>query len=261
VKNKRGRSMIKTKSEIEKIKISSQMVAKTLEMVGPHIKPGISTDEINHICHEYITKNLEATPACLNYKGFPKSICTSVNHVVCHGIPGPKILKSGDIINVDITIENDGYHGDSAKMFFVGKPSVLASRLVKVTQECLQLGIAQAKPGNTLGDIGHAIQTHAEKNNFSVVEEYCGHGIGKTLHEEPQILHYGKPGQGMTIKEGMVFTIEPMINAGKKHNKLLADNWTVVTKDKSLSAQWEHTLAITKDGAEILTKREEEKEI
>ena len=250
--------MIKTKSEIEKIKISSQMVAKTLEMVGHHIKPGISTDEINHICHEYITKNLEATPACLNYKGFPKSICTSVNHVVCHGIPGPKILKSGDIINVDITIENDGYHGDSAKMFFVGKPSVLASRLVKVTQECLQLGIAQAKPGNTLGDIGHAIQTHAEQNDFSVVEEYCGHGIGKTLHEEPQVLHYGKPGQGMTIKEGMVFTIEPMINAGKKHNKLLADNWTVVTKDKSLSAQWEHTLAITKNGAEILTKRKEE---
>jgi len=258
VKNKRGISMIKTKSEIEKIKISSQMVAKTLEMVGHHIKPGISTDEINHICHEYITKNLEATPACLNYKGFPKSICTSVNHVVCHGIPGPKILKSGDIINVDITIENDGYHGDSAKMFFVGKPSVLASRLVKVTQECLQLGIAQAKPGNTLGDIGHAIQTHAEKNNFSVVEEYCGHGIGKTLHEEPQVLHYGKPGQGKVIKEGMVFTIEPMINAGKKYNKLLADGWTVVTKDKSLSAQWEHTLAITKDGAEILTKRKEE---
>jgi methionyl aminopeptidase len=251
--------MIKTKTEIEKIRKASQMVGQTLEMLNEHIKPGITTDEINSLCHEYITKTLGATPACLNYKGFPKSICTSVNHVICHGIPGDKKLKDGDILNVDITIEHDGYHGDSAKMFLIGKPTILGERLVKVTKECLDLGIAAAKPGNRLGDIGYAISQHAAKHNFSVVEEYCGHGIGKTLHEEPQVLHYGRPGTGLEIKEGMVFTIEPMINAGKKQNKILADGWTVVTRDKSLSAQWEHTIAITDSGAEILTLRKEEK--
>ena len=251
--------MIKTKNEIEKIRVASQMVAKTLEMLNDHIKPGITTEAINTLCHDYITKTLGARPACLNYKGFPKSICTSVNHVICHGIPSDKKLKDGDILNVDITIEHDGYHGDSAKMFCIGKPTILGERLVKVTRECLQLGIAAAKPGNTLGDIGAAIEQHANKNNFSVVEEYCGHGIGKTLHEEPQVLHYGKAGKGLVIKEGMVFTIEPMINAGKKQNKVLADGWTVVTRDKSLSAQWEHTIAITSDGAEILSLRDEEK--
>ena len=234
------------------------MVAETLEMLTPHVKPGVETEHLDNICHEYITKTLGAKPASLNYKGYPKSICTSINHVICHGIPSTKKLKNGDILNVDITIEHDGYHGDSAKMFYVGEPTILAKRLVTVTRECLFLGIEQAIPGNTLGDIGAAIQQHAEKHNFSVVEEYCGHGIGKTLHEEPQILHYGKAGSGQIIEEGMVFTIEPMINAGKKQNKVLSDGWTVVTRDKSLSAQWEHTLVITKNGNEILTLRKEE---
>ena len=202
---------------------------------------------------------MQARPASLNYKGFPKSICTSVNHVICHGIPGSKMLKNGDILNIDITVEKDGFFGDSAKMFFVGKPSILAERLVRVTQECLMLGIEVAIPGNTTGDIGAAIQKHAERNHFSVVEEYCGHGIGKSLHEEPQILHYGRHGEGIEIKKGMVFTIEPMINVGKKYTKTLADDWTVVTKDRSLSAQWEHTLAIRDDKPEILSLRSEEK--
>ena len=251
--------MIKTKNEIEKIRKSCQMVAKTLEMLNAHIAPGVTTEYLDQVCYEYITKTLGARPASLNYKGYPKSICTSLNHVICHGIPGERELKDGDILNVDITIEYDGYHGDSAKMFFVGKPSIIGERLVRVTKECLDLGIAAAKPGNRLGDIGYAISQHAREHNFSVVEEYCGHGIGKTLHEEPQVLHYGRAGTGIEIKEGMVFTIEPMINAGKKQNKVLRDGWTVVTRDKSLSAQWEHTVAITKSGAEILTLRDEEK--
>lgn len=250
--------MIKSTTEIAKINTACQMVAKTLEMIEPHVIAGITTAEIDRICHNYIVNTLKAVPASLGYHGFPKSICTSVNHVICHGIPGDKELKNGDIVNIDITIEYDGYHGDSAKMFVIGKPSLLAAKLIKVTQECLYLAIAQAKPGNTFGDIGNAIEQHAKANNFSVVEEYCGHGIGKTLHEEPQVLHYGKPGQGKKIEEGMVFTIEPMINAGKKKTKILADKWTVVTRDKSLSAQWEHTLAITKNGPQILTKRKEE---
>lgn len=250
--------MIKTPEEITKIAKACQIVAKALEMIEPHVKPGITTNELNDICHDYITKECDAVPASLNYRGFPKSICTSLNHVVCHGIPNDRKLKKGDILNIDITVRKDGYHGDSARMFVVGEASVLANRLIKVTQECLYLAIKKAVIGNSLGDIGHTIETHAHNNYFSVVEEYCGHGIGKTLHEDPQVLHYGNPGEGMKIKEGMVFTIEPMINAGKKHNKVLPDGWTVVTKDRCLSAQWEHTIAITKNGPKILTLREEE---
>lgn len=250
--------MIKTPEEITKIATACQIVARTLEMIEEHVKPGITTNELNDICHDFITKECGAVPASLNYRGFPKSICTSLNHVVCHGIPNDRKLKKGDIINIDITARKDGYHGDSARMFVVGEASILANRLIKVTQECLYLAIKQAVIGNTLGDIGHAIETHAHNNYFSVVEEYCGHGIGKTLHEDPQVLHYGNPGEGLEITEGMIFTIEPMINAGKKQNKLLPDGWTVVTKDRSLSAQWEHTIEITKNGPKILTLRQEE---
>jgi len=249
--------MIKTAMEIAKITTACQMVSKTLDMITPFVKPGVTTDSLNQRCHDYITQTLGARPASLNYRGFPKSICTSVNHVICHGIPGDKILKDGDILNIDITIEYDGYHGDSARMYHVGTPSILAQRLVETTHACLQHGIAAALPGNTLGDIGHAIEQHAKKEHFSVVEEYCGHGIGKTLHEDPQVLHYGKPGTGETLRPGMVFTIEPMINAGKRHSKLLPDGWTVVTKDRSLSAQWEHTIVITDSGNQILTQTQD----
>ena len=253
--------MLKTYEEIQKIHRASAMVAKTLTMIGAHVQPGITTEKLDDLCHEYITRKLGATPACLDYKGYPKSTCTSVNHVICHGIPSNKTLKEGDILNIDITVEYDGYHGDSAKMFLVGKPSIMANRLVNATQECLYRGIEQAIPGNTLGDIGFVISQHAHDQAFSVVEDYCGHGIGKTLHEEPQVLHYGKKNSGLTIEPGMVFTIEPMINAGKKTTKTLADGWTVVTRDRSLSAQWEHTIAITENGPKILTIRPEEIEI
>jgi methionyl aminopeptidase len=250
---------IKTPEEIEKMRVAGRLAAEVLEMIEEHVKPGVSTGELDRICHEYIVNQQQAIPAPLNYKGFPKSICTSVNHVICHGIPADKkILKNGDIINIDITVIKDGYHGDTSKMFFVGKKSVQAERLTRITQECLYIGIDMVKPGVRLGDIGHAIQKHAESNYYSVVREYCGHGIGKVFHEDPQVMHYGKPGTGMELKEGMTFTIEPMINAGKRFTKLLPDEWTVVTKDHKLSAQWEHTLAVTATGVEVLTKRKEE---
>lgn len=250
---------IKTPEQIEKMRIAGRMAADVLEMIAPHVQPGVSTEELDTICHNYIVDVQKAIPAPLNYRGFPKSICTSVNHVVCHGIPSEKkILKKGDIINVDITVKKDGFHGDTSMMFFVGEASVLSERLVRITQECLYLGIKMVKPGVKLGDIGHAIQQHAEKQNFSVVQEYCGHGIGEEFHEEPQVLHYGRPNTGMTLKEGMIFTIEPMINAGKRHTKLLPDGWTVVTKDHKLSAQWEHTILVTAEGCEILTLRSNE---
>lgn len=250
---------IKTPEQIEKMRIAGRMAADVLEMIAPHVQPGVSTEELDTICHNYIVDVQKAIPAPLNYRGFPKSICTSVNHVVCHGIPSEKkILKKGDIINVDITVKKDGFHGDTSMMFFVGEASVLSERLVRITQECLYLGIKMVKPGVKLGDIGHAIQQHAEKQNFSVVQEYCGHGIGEEFHEEPQVLHYGRPNTGMALKEGMIFTIEPMINAGKRHTKLLPDGWTVVTKDHKLSAQWEHTILVTAEGCEILTLRSNE---
>ncbi len=245
--------VIKNADDIKKMRVACHLAADVLQMVEPYVKPGITTDELNNICHDYIINVQKAIPAPLNYRGFPKSICTSVNHQICHGIPGDKRLKATDIINIDITVIKDGYHGDTSKMFYVGEPSILAQRLCNVAKECLDIGISMVKPGIKLGDIGCAIQKHAEKNRFSVVREYCGHGIGREFHEDPQILHYGKPGTGIVIEEGMTFTIEPMINAGKRHTKLLPDNWTVVTKDKKLSAQWEHTLLVTSDGVDILT--------
>lgn len=250
---------IKTPEEIEKMRVAGKLAAQTLEMIEEHVTPGISTGELDSICHKYITDDLKAIPAPLNYKGFPKSICTSVNQVVCHGIPSSKkILKDGDIINIDVTVIFDGYHGDTSKMYFVGKVPQHAHRLVKITQECLYKGIELVKPGAKLGDIGYVIQQYAEKNHYSVVREYCGHGIGKVFHEDPQILHYGAKDTGMALKEGMTFTIEPMINAGKRHTKLKGDDWTVETKDGRLSAQWEHTLAVTSTGVEVLTARSEE---
>ncbi len=250
---------IKTPDEIEKMRVAGRLAAEVLEMIEPFVKPGVTTEEINKICHDYIVNEQNAIPAPLNYHGFPKSICTSVNHVVCHGIPNDKKLKNGDIINIDITVIKDGYHGDTSKMFYVGKAPPHAERLCEITLDCLYKGIALVKPGARLGDIGHVIQELAESNHYSVVREYCGHGIGKDFHEEPQVVHYGKPGTGFELQEGMCFTIEPMINAGKRHVKLLKrDGWTVETTDKRLSAQWEHTLLVTADGCEVLTKRKEE---
>src|SRR3990167_9401182 len=249
---------IKTQKEIEKMRIAGRLAAEVLEMIEPYVKPGITTEELDRICHDYIINTQKAIPAPLNYHGYPKSICTSVNHQVCHGIPSSRQLKEGDIVNIDITVLKDEYHGDTSKMFCIGKPSILAERLIRITQECLYIGIQQVKPGVYLGDIGAAIQQHAEKNRFTVVREYCGHGIGRIFHEPPNVLHYGKAGTGEILKTCMIFTIEPMINAGKREVKLLPDGWTVVTKDHSLSAQWEHTLLVTETGFEVLTKRQEE---
>jgi len=250
---------IKTPEEIEKMRIAGKLAAEVLDMIEPYVKPGITTDELNTICHDYMVNKQKTIPAPLNYRDFPKSICTSVNNQVCHGIPSDKKLKNTDIINIDITVIKEGYHGDTSKMFFLGKPSILAQRLSRISQECLFIGIDLVKPGTYLGDIGYAIAKHAEKNHFSVVREYCGHGIGLQFHEEPQVVHYGKPGTKERLEEGMTFTIEPMINAGKRNIRVLPDDWTVVTKDRSLSAQWEHTLLVTADGCEILTLRDEER--
>ncbi len=244
---------IKTPEEIEKMRVAGRLAAQVLDWIAPHVQPGVATGELDRLCHDYIVETLHAIPAPLNYRGFPKSICTSVNHQVCHGIPGDKRLKKGDIVNIDITVIKDGFHGDTSRMFFVAEPSIQARRLVKVTHECMLHGIEQVRPGARLGDIGHAVQRHAEAHGFSVVREYCGHGIGREFHEDPQVLHYGKPGTGMELVPGMTFTIEPMINAGKPDIRLLPDNWTVVTRDHSLSAQWEHTVLVTEAGHEILT--------
>ena len=245
---------IKTGSDIDGMRTAGRLAAEVLKMIGPEVQPGVTTDELNTICHRYITEVQGAIPAPLNYRGFPKSICTSVNNVVCHGIPANKTLKRGDIINIDITVIKDGWHGDTSKMFFVGKTGVQAERLCRVAHESMKIGIEMVKPGVYLGDIGAAIQQHVEKHRYSVVEEYCGHGIGRVFHEEPQVLHYGKPGTRMQLAPGMTFTIEPMVNAGKRHTRLLPDGWTVVTKDRSLSAQWEHTILVTEDGFEVLTQ-------
>jgi len=246
---------IKSPEEIERMRVAGRCAAEVLEMIAAHVVPGVTTGELDRICHDFIVNRQEAIPAPLDYHGFPKSICTSVNHQVCHGIPGEKRLKDGDILNIDITVIKDGYHGDTSMMFFVGEPSVRARRLVEVARECLYLGIRMVRPGVRLGDIGHAIQTHAESHHYSVVREYCGHGIGRDFHEDPQVLHYGTPGTGMELEAGMTFTIEPMINAGKRQVKMLPDHWTVVTKDRTLSAQWEHTLLVTPDSYEVLTLR------
>ncbi len=250
---------IKTSEEIDKMRVAGALAAQVLEMIGPFIKKGVTTNELDEICHRYIVEEQNAIPAPLNYHGFPKSICTSVNHVICHGIPSDKKLKEGDIINVDVTVIKDGYHGDTSKMFVVGKGSILANRLIKTTQESLYKAIGMVKPGARLGDIGHAIQTYCEGLNYSIVREYCGHGIGKEFHEDPQVVHYGKPGTGETLLAGMCLTIEPMVNAGKRFSKMANnDGWTVVTKDRSLSAQWEHTLLVTDNGVEVLTLRSDE---
>lgn len=252
--------VIKTPQDIEGMRVAGRLAASVLEMIGEHVKPGVSTGELNDICHEYILAN-DAIPAPLNYgrPPFPKATCTSINQVICHGIPDPeKKLKKGDIVNIDVTVIKDGYYGDTSKMYYAGTPSPAAKRLVDITQQSLYLAINMVKPGVRLGDIGHAIQEYAESNHYSVVQEYCGHGIGLDFHEEPQVLHYGKPNTGLVLEEGMTFTIEPMINQGTRHNKVLRDQWTVVTKDRKLSAQWEHTLAVTKDGVEVLTLRQDE---
>ena len=249
------------------MRVAGQLAASVLNLVGPHVKAGVTTGELDRICHEYIVNEIGCVPAPLNYSSaegqppFPKSICTSVNHVVCHGIPSDrKRLKNGDIVNIDVTVIKDGYHGDTSKMFFVGEPGILARRLTEVTQECMWLGIRTVRNGSHLGDIGAAIESHASSAGFSVVREFCGHGIGRNFHEPPQVLHYGRRGEGMQLRAGMTFTIEPMINAGKRDVRLLSDQWTVVTRDRRLSAQWEHTVLVTETGCEVLTLREEERD-
>ena len=244
---------IKTADEQDKMRVAGRLAADVLDLIGDYVKPGITTGELDRICHEYITEVQGAIPAPLNYRGFPKSICTSVNHVVCHGIPGDRKLKSGDAVNIDITVIKDGFHGDTSRMFFAGKPGIQAQRLAEVAFESMWLGIEELAPGKHLGDVGATIQHHVEKNRFSVVREYCGHGIGRVFHEDPQVLHYGSPGTGMELRAGMTLTVEPMVNAGKAAVKLLPDGWTVVTKDHSLSAQWEHTVLVTETGHEVLT--------
>jgi len=251
--------IIKTPEQIEKMRIAGRLAAEVLEMIQPFVVPGVTTGELDRICHDFIVNKQKAIPAPLNYKGFPRSICTSVNQVICHGIPdNDKTLKKGDTINIDITVIKDGYHGDTSMMLPVGEIAPHAERLCRITQECMYLGIETIKPGSHLGDIGHVIQKHAESNYYSVVQEYCGHGIGEGFHEDPQVLHYGREKTGIELQEGMIFTVEPMINAGKRHCKMLGDGWTVVTKDRKLSAQYEHTCLVTADGVEILTLRDGE---
>lgn len=249
---------LKSKDDIEAMRIAGQQAASVLKMIRPHVQPGVTTGELDRICHDYIVNELKAVPAPLNYRGFPKSICTSINHVICHGIPGEKKLKAGDIVNIDTTVIQSGWHGDTSKMFFVGEPSIKARRVCEVAHEALMIGIDMVRPGATLGDIGHAIQTFVEGERCSVVREYCGHGIGQVFHEPPQVLHYGRPATGVTLKPGMTFTIEPMVNLGKPGTRLLPDEWTVITKDRSLSAQWEHTMAVTEDGVDVLTRLPED---
>jgi methionyl aminopeptidase len=249
---------IKNESEISKMRIAGKLAADVLEMIDPFVVPGVTTNELDQLCHDFIVNEQQAIPAPLNYRGFPKSICTSVNHTICHGIPNEKRLKKGDIVNIDITVIKDEYHGDTSKMFCVGQVSPYAKRLIEITQESLFLGIKKVKPGATFGDIANAIQKLAESNRYSVVREFCGHGIGKKFHEDPHVMHFGKAGEGETIEAGMIFTIEPMLNIGKRQMKVLKDGWTAVTKDRSLSAQWEHTILVTADGHEVLTLRQEE---
>lgn len=249
---------IKSAEEIKGMRVACRLAAEVLDMISPHVKAGVATEEIDRICHDFIVGEQHAVPAPLNYKGFPKSICTSINHVICHGIPGPKRLKHGDIVNIDITVIKDGFHGDTSKMFLVGDVKPYARQLVAVTQEAMYLGIREVRPGAALNQIGAAIERHIAKYGYSVVREFCGHGIGREFHEDPQVLHYFEPKLDVRLESGMVFTIEPMINQGKRHVQMLADGWTAVTKDHKLSAQWEHTVLVTPDGYEVLTLRQEE---
>ena len=249
---------IKNQNDIEKMRIAGRLAAEVLDYITPFVIHGVTTEQLDKLCHDYIVDVQDAIPAPLNYapdghKPYPKSICTSINQQICHGVPSEKMLKNGDIVNIDITVIKDGYHGDTSRMFYVGDPSAQAKRLCELTYQAMWLGINKVKPGATLGDIGHAIQTFAEKSGYSVVREFCGHGIGKVFHEDPQVLHYGKAGAGLTLQAGMMFTIEPMINAGKRDIRQMSDGWTIVTKDRSLSAQWEHTLLVTETGFEVMT--------
>jgi methionyl aminopeptidase len=244
---------IKTPEEQKKMRVAGRLAADVLDMIGEHVQPGVTTDELDKICHDFIVEVQQATPANLNYRGFPKTICASVNHVVCHGIPSDKRLRPGDILNIDVTVIRDGFHGDTSRMYFVGKVPPHAQHLTETCHEAMWRGIEIVRPGVHLGDIGHAIQAFVEGHNFSVVREYCGHGIGRIYHEDPQVLHYGEPGTGIALQTGMTFTIEPMVNAGRRHVRLLPDGWTVITKDHSLSAQWEHTVLVTDKGYEVLT--------
>jgi methionyl aminopeptidase len=252
---------LKSPEDIEKMRVAGRLASEVLDFITPHVKAAVTTEELDALCHDYMVREQKTVPAPLNYAPpgyppYPKSVCTSVNHVVCHGVPGNKRLKAGDIVNIDVTVIKDGFHGDTSRMFYVGEPSIQARRLVDVTYECMWLGIRAVRPGAYLGDIGHAIQSHAELHGFSVVREFCGHGIGRRFHEEPQVLHYGRPGTGLKLQPGMTFTVEPMINAGKAGIRQLGDGWTIVTKDHSLSAQWEHTVLVTSGGYEVLTLSE-----
>jgi len=244
---------IKSPEEQQKMREAGRLAADVLDMITTHVQPGVTTEELDRICHDYIVNVQSAVPANLNYRGFPKTICTSVNHVVCHGIPNDKRLKAGDIINIDVTVIKDGFHGDTSRMYCVGKPAVQAERLTRACLEAMWRGIKVVRPGARLGDVGYAIQSFVEGLSYSVVREYCGHGIGRIYHEDPQVLHYGEPGTGLELRPGMTFTVEPMVNAGKRHVRLLPDGWTVVTKDHSLSAQWEHTVLVTETGVDVLT--------
>lgn len=250
----RERVVIRSKEEIALSRRAGEMAAQVLAMIGEHVKPGVTTDELDRLCHDFIVNELKAIPANIGYHGYPKTVCASVNHVVCHGIPGDKKLHDGDIVNIDVALIKDGWFGDTSRMYYAGKPSILAKRLVDTTYEAMLAGIRAVRPGATLGDVGYAIQTVAHREGFSVVRDYCGHGIGTTYHDDPQVLHYGRPNTGLTLRPGMIFTIEPMINVGKPDTKQLADGWTVVTRDRSLSAQWEHMVAVTETGFEVLTQ-------
>ena len=250
---------LRSADDIAKMRVAGRLAAEVLELIGQYVVPGVSTEELDKICHDHIVDVQQAIPACLGYRGFPKSVCTSVNQVVCHGIPSEKkVLKNGDIINIDVTVIKDGWYGDTSKMYTVGDVAPHAQRLIDISQECLYKAIDMVRPGIRLGDIGHVIQTHAEANYYSVVRDYCGHGIGMEFHEEPQVLHYAKPDTGLVLEEGMTFTIEPMVNAGKYSTKMKSDGWTVETRDGRLSSQWEHTMVVTSTGVEVLTARNEE---
>ena len=252
---------VKNEDDIRKMRVAGKLAAEVLDFITPHVQPGVTTEEIDRLCHDYMVNVQDTVPAPLNYAPpghapYPKSICTSINNQICHGIPSDRVLKKGDVVNIDITVIKEGYHGDTSRMFYVGEPSIQAKRLCEITYQSMWKGIREVRPGARLGDIGFSIQQFAESHGFSIVREFCGHGIGKVFHEEPQVLHYGKKGTGLELKEGMTFTIEPMVNAGKKDIRMMPDGWTVVTKDRSLSAQWEHTILVTKDGYEVLTVSE-----
>ena len=244
---------LKTPEQIAKMRVAGRLAAEVLDMITEHVVPGVTTDELNTLCHDYIVNVQNGIPATLGYRGFTKSICTSINQQICHGIPSDRVLRKGDIVNIDVTVIKDGWFGDTSRMYYVGSVAPHARRLCETAYECMVRGIRVVRPGATLGDIGYAIQVHAENQHYSVVEEYCGHGIGSSFHEDPHVLHLGKPGKGIELQPGMTFTIEPMINLGKRHARVLADGWTVVTRDRSLSAQWEHTVLVTEEGYELLT--------